>query len=209
LLALYWQLGRDILERQRRHGWGARIVDKVATDLRAAFPAMKGFSRANLMYMRAGFAEAWPEADFVQGPVGQLPWGHNLVLLSKLKEPGARLAYAARALEHGWSHAVLVHHLEARTVERQGKALTNFAERLPRPQSDLARESLKGSVSLRLPRYRRRSKRSRARGGARPAHHPLPARMPSHEHRNCPRSSHARVRPERNGRKIGFWHRRQ
>lgn len=142
LLAFYWRLGRDILERQQRDGWGAGIVDKVAADLRAAFPAMKGFSRANLMYMRA-FAEAWPEADFVQQPVGQLPWGHNLVLLTKLKERDTRLAYASQALDRGWSRAVLVHHLEARTVERQGKALTNFAERLPKPQSDLARESLK------------------------------------------------------------------
>lgn len=142
LLAFYWRLGRDILERQQRHGWGAGIVDKIAADLRAAFPAMKGFSRANLMYMRA-FAEAWPEADFVQQPVGQLPWGHNLVLLTKIKERDARLAYASQALDRGWSRAVLVHHIEARTVERQGKALTNFAERLPKPQSDLARESLK------------------------------------------------------------------
>jgi predicted nuclease of restriction endonuclease-like (RecB) superfamily len=142
LLALYWKLGRDILERQGRDGWGAGIVDKVSADLRVSFPNMKGFSRANLMYMRA-FAEAWPEPDFVQQAVGQLPWGHNLVLLTKLKDRGARLAYTARAIEHGWSRAVLVHHLEARTVERQGKALTNFAERLPRPQSDLARESLK------------------------------------------------------------------
>jgi predicted nuclease of restriction endonuclease-like (RecB) superfamily len=85
---------------------------------------MKGFSRANLMYMRA-FAEAWPEADFVQQPVGQLPWGHNLVLLTKLKDRDARLAYASQALDRGWSRAVLLHHLEARTVERQGKALTN------------------------------------------------------------------------------------
>ena len=113
LLGLYWQLGRDILERQQRHGWGAGIVDKVATDFRTAFPAMKGFSRANLMYMRA-FAEAWPEADFVQQPVGQLPWGHSLVLLTKLKDRDARLAYAAAALEHGRSRAVLVHHVEAR-----------------------------------------------------------------------------------------------
>jgi predicted nuclease of restriction endonuclease-like (RecB) superfamily len=72
-----------------------------------------------------------------------LPWGHNLVLLAKLKDRDARLAYAAAALEHGWSRAVLVHHFEARTVERRGRAITNFAERLPRPQSDLARESLK------------------------------------------------------------------
>ena len=99
------------------------------------------------MYMRA-FAEAWPDSDFVQQPVGQLPWGHNLVLLTKLKDRASRLAYAARAIEHGWSRAVLVHHLEARTVERQGKALTNFAERLPKPQSDLARESLKVAAEI-------------------------------------------------------------
>ncbi|MEJ7733002.1 MAG: PDDEXK nuclease domain-containing protein [Polyangiaceae bacterium] len=142
LLLLYWQLGRDILERQAAGAWGDGILDKVSVDLRAAFPLMKGFSRSNLKYMRA-FAEAWPEGDFGQQPVGQLPWGHNLVLLTRLKDRAARLAYAARALEHGWSRAVLVHHLEAQTVERQGKALTNFADRLPKPQSDLARESLK------------------------------------------------------------------
>ena len=100
LLAFYWRLGRDILERQQRHGWGAGIVDKIAADLRAAFPTMKGFSRANLMYMRA-FAEAWPDADFVQQPVGQLPWGHNLVLLTKLKDRASRLAYASQAIDRG------------------------------------------------------------------------------------------------------------
>ena len=108
---------------------------------------MKGFSRSNLTNMRA-FAAAWPEDDFVQQPVGQLPWGHNLVLLTKLKDRDARLAYAALAVEHGWSRAVLVHHIEARTAARQGKAITNFAERLPAPQSDLARESLKDPYRL-------------------------------------------------------------
>jgi len=142
LLALYWRIGHDISERQAAGAWGDGILDQVSADLRAAFPAMKGFSRSNLKYMRA-FAAAWPEPDFGQQPVGQLPWGHNLVLLTKLKARTARLAYAAAALEHGWSRAVLVHHIEARTVDRQGKALTNFAERLPKPQSDLARESLK------------------------------------------------------------------
>ncbi|AFE07330.1 hypothetical protein COCOR_07107 [Corallococcus coralloides DSM 2259] len=143
LLALYWRIGRDILVRQRRAGWGTGIVERVSADLRTAFPEMKGFSRANLMYMRA-FAEAWPdEAVIVQQPVGQLPWGHNLVLLTKLKTTKARLAYAARAVEHGWSRAVLTLHIEQRTFEREGKAVTNFAERLPEPKSDLARESLK------------------------------------------------------------------
>lgn len=138
LLALYWQIGRDILERQAKGAWGDGILDRVSSDLRAAFPSMRGFSRSNLKYMRA-FAEAWPDPTSIgQQPVGQLPWGHNLVLLTKLKDREARLAYARGTLEHGWSRAVLSHHIEMRTVERQGKALTNFAERLPKPQSDLA-----------------------------------------------------------------------
>lgn len=103
---------------------------------------MKGFSRSNLKYMRA-FAEAWPNFPIGQQPVGQLPWGHNLVLLTKLKTAEARLAYAQRALDHGWSRNVLALHIEQRTLEREGKAVTNFEERLPRPQSDLARDSLK------------------------------------------------------------------
>lgn len=142
LLRLYWGIGRDILTRQVAGTWGEGIVDQVAADLRAEFPSMKGFSRSNVMYMRA-FAQAWPDPAFVQQPVGQIPWGHNLVLLTKLKEQKVRLAYAASALKHGWSRAVLVHHIESRTIERRGKALTNFELHLPMPQSDLARESLK------------------------------------------------------------------
>lgn len=78
LVRLYWQIGRDILERQAREGWGAKVIERLAHDLRTAFPDMKGFSRANLMSMRA-FAEAWPDESFIQQAVGHLPWGHNLV----------------------------------------------------------------------------------------------------------------------------------
>ncbi len=142
LLGLYWHLGAEIVERQASARWGDGILDRVSSDLRAAFPDMKGFSRSNLKYMRA-FSEAWSEDAIGQQAVGQLPWGHNLVLLTKLKTAEERLAYAAAALEHGWSRAMLTHHIDARTLARQGRALTNFAERLPPPQSDLARETLK------------------------------------------------------------------
>lgn len=142
LVLLYWQIGRDILERQGREGWGAKVIERLSVDLRNAFPEMKGFSRANLLYMRA-FAEAWPDPQIVQQAVGQLPWGHNLVLLSKLKTPDLRLAYATRAAEMGWSRAVLVHHIERRLLDREGQATTNFDLRLPPPSSDLAREALK------------------------------------------------------------------
>ncbi len=142
LVLLYWQIGQDVLQRQGREGWGAKVIERLAHDLRAAFPQMKGFSRANLMYMRA-FAQAWPQEAIVQQAVGQLPWGHNLVLLAKVKDARLRLAYAERAVMHGWSRTVLEMHMEARLLEREGKAVTNFQQRLPAPGTDLARQSLK------------------------------------------------------------------
>ena len=75
LVLLYWQIGRDILDRQERENWGAKVIDRLATDLKRAFPEMKGFSPRNLKYMRA-FAEAWPDEANVQQPVAQIPWGH-------------------------------------------------------------------------------------------------------------------------------------
>lgn len=142
LVLLYWQIGRDILVRQAEQGWGAKVIERLAHDLRTAFPQMKGFSPRNLKYMRA-FAEAWPEAEFVQAVLAQLPWYHQLALLDKLPNPEARRWYATQAIEHSWSRNVLVMQIETRLRERSGAAITNFEARLPKPQSDLARESLK------------------------------------------------------------------
>lgn len=142
LVLLYWQIGNDILARQIQQGWGAKVIDRLASDLRTAFPDMKGFSPRNLKYMRA-FAEAWPEAEFVQGVLAQLPWYHQLALLDKLDTPESRCWYVSKAIEHGWSRNVLVMQIEAGLLERTGGAITNFAASLPSPQSDLARESLK------------------------------------------------------------------
>lgn len=147
LVLLYWQIGRDILARQAEQGWGAKVIERLSQDLRTSFPEMQGFSRSNLMYMRA-FAEAWTEEAIVQQAVGQLPWGHNLVLLTKLKDPEQRMAYAQNAIVNGWSRNVLNIHIETRLLERSGKAITNFDARLPKPQSDLARESLKDPYRL-------------------------------------------------------------
>ena len=142
LVLLYWQIGRDILARQAQQGWGAKVIERLAHDLRSAFPQMKGFSPRNLKYMRA-FAEAWPEVDFVQAVLAQLPWYHQLALLDKLPGPEARRWYAAQAIEHNWSRNILVMQIETRLLERSGKAVTNFAANLPKPQSDLAHESIK------------------------------------------------------------------
>jgi predicted nuclease of restriction endonuclease-like (RecB) superfamily len=130
------------LDRQAAQGWGAKVIERLAHDLRSAFPQMKGFSRTNLMYMRA-FAEAWQDEAIVQQAVGQLPWGHNLVLLDKLSTQDARIWYAQKAIENNWSRNVLVMQIETRLIERQGNAVSNFEQRLPKPDSDLARESIK------------------------------------------------------------------
>ncbi|MGC4068700.1 MAG: DUF1016 N-terminal domain-containing protein [Polyangiaceae bacterium] len=96
---------------------------------------MKGFSPRNLKYMRA-FAEAWPDAQFVQGVLAQLPWYHHLALLDKLDGEDARRWYAAKAIEHNWSRNVLVMQIETNARKRSGAALTNFSKTLPAPQSD-------------------------------------------------------------------------
>jgi predicted nuclease of restriction endonuclease-like (RecB) superfamily len=142
LVLLYWQIGRDILSRQAEQEWGAKVIERLAHDLRNAFPDMKGFSPRNLNYMRA-FAEAWPDAQFVHEVLAQLPWYHQLALLDKLKTPDERRGYAQKAIENNWSRNVLVMQIETRLLERQSKAVTNFKQRLPKPQFDLARELLK------------------------------------------------------------------
>jgi predicted nuclease of restriction endonuclease-like (RecB) superfamily len=123
------------------------VIERLAQDLRNAFPAMKGFSPRNLKYMRA-FAQAWPDPDFVQGVLAQLPWYHQITLLDKLGSEDQRRWYAAKAIEHNWSRNVLVMQIETRLLERSGQAITNFADRLPAPLSDLARESLKDPYRL-------------------------------------------------------------
>lgn len=142
LVLLYWQIGRDIVQRQQQQGWGARVIEHLAKDLHTAFPDMKGFSRSNLMSMRA-FYEAWDDETIVQQLVGQLPWGHNVLLLSKLKDREQRLWYLHKAVEHGWSRNVLWHHISTALHQRAGNALTNFAQRLPQADSALAQQALK------------------------------------------------------------------
>jgi predicted nuclease of restriction endonuclease-like (RecB) superfamily len=146
LIRLYWEIGREILDRERREGWGAKTIDRLATDLRREFPEMRGLSPRNLRYMRA-FARAWPAEDpssaIVQQPVAQLPWGHNVLLLNRLDDRAERLWYAERALENGWSRKVLEAQIARDLRGRQGKALSTFAHSLPEPDSELLRDTIK------------------------------------------------------------------
>ena len=142
LVGLYWTIGRAILARQVEAGWGSRVVARLADDLRAAFPEMKGFSPRNLLYMRA-FAEAYPDEDFVLRVVAQLPWGHNQTLLNKLDDPALRRWYAEACIAHGWTRPVLDAQISTRLHLRQGAAQTNFDRTLPSPTSELAQNLLK------------------------------------------------------------------
>jgi predicted nuclease of restriction endonuclease-like (RecB) superfamily len=142
LVLLYWQIGNEILTRQNQQGWGAKVIERLAYDLRTAFPEMRGFSRTNLLYMRQ-FAETWCDQQIVQQLVGQLPWGHNLVLLDKLQNNEDRIWYVKKTIQNNWSRNVLVMQIESKLIERQGKAINNFELCLPKQQSDLAIECLK------------------------------------------------------------------
>jgi predicted nuclease of restriction endonuclease-like (RecB) superfamily len=142
LVLLYWRIGQDILERQRQSGWGSKVIDRLAADLRSAFPEMSGFSPRNLKYMRA-FAEAWPDEDFVQQVAAQLPWFHNCTILDKLKNLAERIWYAQQTIENGWSRNILIHQIESNLFHRKGKAITNFDRTLPAPQSELAQQIVK------------------------------------------------------------------
>jgi predicted nuclease of restriction endonuclease-like (RecB) superfamily len=142
LVLLYWGIGREILERQASEGWGSKVVDRLAHDLRAEFSDMKGLSRTNLLYMRS-FAETWPDESIVQQVVGRIPWGHNVRLLDMVKDREERLWYANAAIANGWSRNILVLQIESGLFRRQGKAITNFKATLPAPQSDLAQQLIK------------------------------------------------------------------
>lgn len=142
LINLYWEIGSKIYLKQKDDGWGAKTVENLAKDLKSTFPEMKGFSLTNIKYM-VQFAKEYPEFAISQQVVGQIPWGHNILLLQKLETLQDRLWYAHKTIEHGWSRNALLHWLDSGLHKRQGKAITNFQITLPSPQSDLAHQTLK------------------------------------------------------------------
>lgn len=142
LILLYWGIGRDILREQEERGWGAKIIDRLAADLRHEFPELKGFSPRNLKYMRL-LAASYPDYEFVQQLVAQIPWGHNVRLLDRVTDAAERQWYIEATITHGWSRDVLVHQIEGRLYHRQGQAQSNFDRTLPAPQSELAQQLVK------------------------------------------------------------------
>ncbi len=131
-------MGRLVLDLQADQGWGTGVVERLAADLRAEFPGMRGRSRRNGFCMRS-MTEAWPQ--IVQQPVAQLPWGLVTVQLTSSTTQAQRDYYAAYAAAHGWSRALLTLQIMNRLHERAGAALSNFTTRYR--DSDLAREMVR------------------------------------------------------------------
>jgi predicted nuclease of restriction endonuclease-like (RecB) superfamily len=147
LVQLYWQLGTTLAAQTEYQAWGSGVVKRLADDLRAEFPGMKGFSLRNLIYMRS-FARAWPDVEIAQRPVAQLPWGHITTLLDRVADDDVRDWYVSRALAHGWSRNVLDHHIRTAAHERFGNAATNFDRALQSGESDLAKQITKDPYVL-------------------------------------------------------------
>lgn len=148
MLKVYWEIGRVILEQQKEEGWGSKVIDRLANDLKVEFPDLKGASARNLKYMRS-FAEAYPNFSIVQGTpaqlqvaenqeneigqagLAQLSWYHHTTLLDKVKDERTRLFYVAQAIQNGWSRDVMVHQIESGLYNRIGKIQTNFPATIP------------------------------------------------------------------------------
>lgn len=144
---MYYHIGKMILQRQQKEGWGTKVIDRLSADLKTSFPEMCGFSPRNLKYMQR-FAKLWENESIVQRCVAQLPWRHNICLMEKVKEPNRRLVYAMAAIKNGWSKSVLELQLENHTLERTGKIPANFDKTLPDSQSDMVVQMFKDPYLL-------------------------------------------------------------
>ena len=142
MICLYWDIGRGILKKQEEEGWGAKIIDRIAKDLKDAFPEMSGFSPRNIKYMRK-FAESWPDFEIVQRVVAQIPWRTNISLMDKLKDEESRIWYAYKVIENGWSKTILDLQIESRLMERTGRSVNNFPAALPPADSDMVNQGFK------------------------------------------------------------------
>ncbi len=145
LIALYWDIGRQIAQKQQVSGWGDAVIDEIAKDLTRELGGLKGFSRRNLYYMKQFYGFYAGQGEFVQQLAAQIPWWHNVLIIQNIKDHEKAIWYIRKTIENGWSRNVLDHQIDSQLYERQaGKPRSdNFTERLPAPQSDLARETLK------------------------------------------------------------------
>jgi len=165
LLSFYWELGADIVTRQEKSSWGDKFLLQLSNDLMAEFPEMKGFSKRNLELIRKWhlfYKQAILSDQFAKQVVSQIPdihgreksqqviaqitnipWGHNIAIITKCKNLEEALYYVQNTMIHNWSRSVLVHQIESGLYQRNGNSVNNFTVTLPKEQSDLARQTLK------------------------------------------------------------------
>lgn len=143
LISLYWEIGKIINEKQKQSRYGDSIVELLAGDLIREFPNMKGFSRTNLFNIRQWHSFYAKGDEKVQQLVGQLPWGHNVIIVNRIKDHSEAAFYLHETIKHNWSRNTLTHQIENRLYQRKGKVTNNFNLTLPKPQSDLANLTLK------------------------------------------------------------------
>ena len=141
-ILLYWEIGKVVAARMEAEQWGAKVIDRLAADIRTAYPDMSGFSSRNLRYMRS-FATTWTSGPILQQLAAKLPWGPHMVLLDALDDHATRCWYAAQAIEHGWSRSILGLQIGRKAHARHGRAANNFKQALPPSDSDLAAQVFK------------------------------------------------------------------
>lgn len=142
MIHLYWNIGNDIAQKQKEKGWSSKVIPLLAKDLKSEFPNLKGFSERNLGRMLAFYREYSDNSNLPQ-LVAKLPWGHNILLIEKIKEKDLRFWYAEKCIENNWSRDILDIQIKSNLIERQGKSVNNFKTTLPKPLSDLANQTLK------------------------------------------------------------------
>ena len=118
LIKFYWELGNDLIQKQKTQKWGAHFLEQFSHDIRQAFPEMQGFSVTNLKRMRL-FAQSYPDFEIRAQAVPQLPWGHIVRLMQMIKDESQREWYAEQTIKNGWSRAVMEMQIESRLYERQ------------------------------------------------------------------------------------------
>jgi predicted nuclease of restriction endonuclease-like (RecB) superfamily len=169
MILLYWDIGQMIHQRQQQEGWGAGVIPRLSKDIRNELPELKGFSERNIGRMIAFYRDYSINPEILPQPVAklepslkppavinqnpcprivqdllaQIPWGHNILLMEKFKDLPTRLWYAQQTIVNGWSRDTLTSMIKNHTHERQGATVTNFTNRLPAPQSEMARQLLK------------------------------------------------------------------
>ena len=152
LLNLYWELGKKITEKQKEYSWGDSFISNLSNDLKKEFPDMKGFSVQNLKNIRYWYLfyaeyliglQPVSQLKKIENKIKSIPWGHNQRIMYKCKSVREAIFYVEKTIENGWSRTILEHQIDSKLYERLGSAISNFDSRLPKVQSELAKQTIK------------------------------------------------------------------